>query len=372
MHQAVDVAKVVDPTVTCALENPGQSCARISDFLRSEVNNKVVPGAYIANTMVVEDKLAAVLISTHNWDDLIDESFPEYVDGVHVVISSATSSFTYVFEDGAATVVGEGDQHDRNYDDTRHSFLLNITGAGDVEYRVSMYATNSYYRGFRDESPIYASVIGGAIVVVTSLLFFLYDFFLSRTARENEVILSTKRAFVRYISHEIRTPLNTVNVGLKVLSQEVGTLSQTGREGQGSFEDSKKVLLTLVNEIADSSDAAVDVLNDLINYDKICMGTMILETHVVDFCTLVENACAPFLLQAQQSNIHMTLDIEDGLRGPSSNGSVVRVVGDDVKLMQTLRNLLSNAVKFTPASGSIDVSGIRFLFIFSDSQYLTE
>ena len=128
------------------------------------------------------------------------------------------------------------------------------------------------------------------------MLFALYDYFLSRSAREHAVILATKRAFVRYISHEIRTPLNTVNIGLKVLMQElVGlpaflappspsspqhTVSAPHLSLSHQFEEKQKELLDLVLEVEDSSDTAVGILNDLINYDKISMNNMLLELEV--------------------------------------------------------------------------------------------
>jgi signal transduction histidine kinase len=51
---------------------------------------------------------------------------------------------------------------------------------------------------------------------VVSMIFLLYDFAVSRQSERQQVVLDTKRRYVRFISHEIRTPLNTIRLGLKL------------------------------------------------------------------------------------------------------------------------------------------------------------
>ena len=362
--------------------NSTEDCYRITDFVVPQVQDfKIAPAAMTVYPQSIEGELKGLSFATHYWSSLIENSIASYVNGVVAVISTNTRVFTYVVNNGDAGDPVEGDMHDPEEDHTRHSFIANIRGKGDVEYTVEFYASKTYYSSFEDNRAIYACIIGVSISVVSAFLFFLYDFFLSRSAREQAVILATKRAFVRYISHEIRTPLNTVNIGLKVLMQELVRIpafvaSISSAEGDSGvdevqLEEKQKELLDLVMEIEESSDTAVNILNDLINYDKISMNNMMLELEVLDGFALLEGTYHPFLLQARQKNIEMSIDINriateenderqigNGGDNPKPSCHSIRVVGDAVKLTQVFRNLLSNALKFTPSGGRIEVTGM--------------
>jgi hypothetical protein len=121
------------------------------------------------------------------------------VDGFNFVIESTTRVFTYRLVDKVVVLVSEGDKHDSKYSTSKHSFVAVLKGAGGLQFTVSIYASHAYYEQFEDNRAVYASIIGASISVGMSVLFLPYDFFLSRTARENAVVLETKRAFVRYI-----------------------------------------------------------------------------------------------------------------------------------------------------------------------------
>jgi signal transduction histidine kinase len=380
-----------------AAGNSTMHCQRITDFVVPQLNFEIAPAAMMVHPVSIQGSLKALVFSTQYWGDLIDFSIPAYVSGLVVVVSTESNSFTYNVVDGGTSVPVEGDFH--SHDSSRHSFIADIQGKDGIYYTVSIYASDTYYAGFEDNRAVYACIIGVVIAVMMVGLFFLYDYFLSRSAREHAVILATKRAFVRYISHEIRTPLNTVNIGLKVLMQELGSLTaliaatssfaSTATSSSSStpcsetdaptppspahctsealIDEKQRDLLALVLEIEDSSDTAVGILNDLINYDKISMNNMNLELQVLDVWQLLRESYEPFLMQARQKNLRMTLvlDCDDEEEAPGVAGGVgdhesvraVRIIGDSVKLKQVLRNLLSNALKFTPHHGNIEVSG---------------
>jgi signal transduction histidine kinase len=108
----------------------------------------------------------------------------------------------------------------------------------------------------------------------------------------------------------------------------------------------------LVDEIEDSADIAVTVLNDLINYDKIVMGSLSLELTTVSMLECVRNTVRPFQVQARERNIALKL------KGQSVRflDTLVCTV-DVVKIEQVIRNLVCNALKFTPIDGEVTVSG---------------
>ena len=90
--------------------------------------------------------------------------------------------------------------------------------------------------------------------------------------------------FVRYVSHEIRTPLNTVVMGLKLLHKRLAVLKE-------------QQLIEIVQDLSTSTDVAVDILNDLLTYEKLSSNILELDKKVLKVEDFVNNTCHPFFLQ---------------------------------------------------------------------------
>jgi signal transduction histidine kinase len=132
--------------------------------------------------------------------------------------------------------------------------------------------------------------------------------------------------------------------------------------------------LDLSEDILSNSHSAVDVLNDLLNYDKIENGTLHLEISVVPIWALIDRTASEFLLQAKKKEINYVLDfsalaepVDDGNKSAraselSRNVKEHKVLGDMMRIAQVLRNLISNALKFTPEGGEI-YSYLWLLFV---------
>jgi signal transduction histidine kinase len=105
----------------------------------------------------------------------------------------------------------------------------------------------------------------------------------------------------------------------------------------------------------------VDVLNDLLNYDKIETGTLRLEFSSVPIWQVLKKTTAGFAMQAKEKKVSFTLTgkLWDGQLSPSelAEYQALRVVGDSMRISQVLRNICSNALKFTPTSGSVSIHG---------------
>jgi signal transduction histidine kinase len=129
--------------------------------------------------------------------------------------------------------------------------------------------------------------------------------------------------------------------------------------------------LELTDEICESAEPSVDVLNDLLNYDKIQMGGFSMEFCVFRVRQLVEEISKEFRLSARKKNIHFTLDnrlllqpenscnpttLLDNVGAENGIDEVVmdslKIVGDRIRLAQVLRNLVSNSLKFTAVDGA--------------------
>ena len=90
--------------------------------------------------------------------------------------------------------------------------------------------------------------------------------------------------FMRYISHEIRTPLNIVFLGLKSLEDDIKAC------------DTANCISTL-HDIKGSCQIALQVLNDMLMYDKIQSGLLVLELENLNPWEFLQNTYSPFLLQ---------------------------------------------------------------------------
>jgi len=69
----------------------------------------------------------------------------------------------------------------------------------------------------------------------------------------------------------------------------------------------------LAQEVQTSARSAVDVLSDLLNFDKIEHGELQLELTVIPFWNLIEQTVNEFRLAASNKNIQLALDLSDVL-----------------------------------------------------------
>lgn len=153
-----------------------------------------------------------------------------------------------------------------------------------------------------------------------------------------ETALETKRIFVRHVSHEIRTPLNTTIIGLQLLEAELK---------KPALVRDENLLSDLVADVNTSSVIAVDILNDLLLYEKIEGGLMALELAEVEAWDMIKEVLRVFRIQAKSSQIN--LEYPD----VCADGYFIKV--DKYKLSQVIRNLVSNALKFTSPNGRVSV-----------------
>ena len=98
-----------------------------------------------------------------------------------------------------------------------------------------------------------------------------------------------KQMFMRYLSHKIRTPLNSVYVGLTIMLTE---LKRLGRQGQ-----QHRNLLETAMDTLKSCQSAVDILDDMILYDRITHGLVGLEKTLFNPWVHICNVVGPFRTQ---------------------------------------------------------------------------
>jgi len=145
-----------------------------------------------------------------------------------------------------------------------------------------------------------------------------------RQARmQAEAATRAKAAFLATMSHEIRTPMNGVIGMIDLLWQT--ELAESQREMLSTVRDSAFSLLTIINDILDSS--------------KIEAGRLDLEAIPFSLRDIVEGVAESMAPNAGKKGLEMA-----AFTAPEIPDSLI---GDPVRIRQIVMNLASNAVKFT-------------------------
>lgn len=160
--------------------------------------------------------------------------------------------------------------HDEKFDKYRRSALLNPAGlfsSSSASYTLTLYPKDELFDVYSTQNPAVATAGSVCIIIFTSLLFTLYDFFVRQEFTAKRSVLEAKRNFVRFVSHEVRTPLNAVCMGLQLMQEEIRE-SQSNLTTRKRYSDNEAKMYALTEDILANATSAVGVLNDLLNCDK--------------------------------------------------------------------------------------------------------
>ncbi|MBF0155730.1 MAG: response regulator [Magnetococcales bacterium] len=147
-----------------------------------------------------------------------------------------------------------------------------------------------------------------------------------RQAREEaERANAAKSEFLANMSHEIRTPMNTI-IGLGYLLLQ-GELPPVVRDHLEKVQTAAHALLQLIDEILD--------------FSKIEAGRLELERTDFDLDQVLENVSAIVAFKGEEKGVEVIFDTPPELPR--------LLIGDPLRLTQSLLNLGSNAMKFTRA-----------------------
>lgn len=142
-----------------------------------------------------------------------------------------------------------------------------------------------------------------------------------------------KSQFVSQASHDLRTPLTAIKGSLDNLLM--------GIAGDLNEKQSK-----IMQRATKSVDRLTNLINDVLDLNRIETGRIILEKTDIPFKTLIENILHENRPAAEQKQIQLSFDAEEGdYTLQIDGGKMERVVGE----------LVSNAIKYTPENGTVDV-----------------
>lgn len=92
---------------------------------------------------------------------------------------------------------------------------------------------------------------------------------------------------MKYVSHEVRTPLQTTLGGLSLLENHIEKKAILNRS----------VLREMIEDATSSCNTAIEIMSELLLYEKIEGGLLDLEKEEVEFWDFVGDTIKVFLLQ---------------------------------------------------------------------------
>jgi signal transduction histidine kinase/CheY-like chemotaxis protein len=132
-----------------------------------------------------------------------------------------------------------------------------------------------------------------------------------------------------------------------------------------SAEDENSNHLETLLDVQSACKIAVEILDDLLCFDKLESGILELHKHDVAVTPFINDCVNMFVSQAREAGVSISITSEDPSLSPlhQGRGSDVSealregdtVCMDKFKMDQVLRNLISNALKFTARGGSVTV-----------------
>ena len=142
-----------------------------------------------------------------------------------------------------------------------------------------------------------------------------------------------KTQFVSQASHDLRTPLTAIKGSLDNLLMGIA----------GALSEKQTKIMTRATT---SVDRLTNLINDVLDLNRIETGRIVLEKTDIPFKALVENIINENRPASDQKQIQLAFVASDGDCILHIDGSKIeRVVGE----------LISNAIKYTPDKGTVDV-----------------
>src|SRR5688572_17676696 len=143
-----------------------------------------------------------------------------------------------------------------------------------------------------------------------------------------------KKEFTSTLSHELRTPLTSIIGSLQLINS--GVMGKVERE------------IAELTEVAErNGQRLLDLINDILDIEKIESGKLALAPELIPVDALVEEAIVLNKGFAERFRVRFQAHGDTAER---------KVHADRKRLLQVMTNLLSNAAKFSPEGGVVDIT----------------
>ncbi len=164
----------------------------------------------------------------------------------------------------------------------------------------------------------------------------LFAIFVEDVTKKHEVE-RMKKEFMAMVSHDLRTPLTSLMMTHELLEDgRYGELNEAGLRGMRRASESIKRLMNLVN--------------DLLDLEKIESGQLELYLEIVPVLAMVEDSLAAVAALLSKKELQLEIAVKE---------SSLMAFTDRERLIQTMVNLLSNAIKFSEPGKKLIVKAER-------------
>eukprot|EP00979_Chaetoceros_neogracilis_P018502 scaffold10691_cov287-Chaetoceros_neogracile.AAC.1 len=127
------------------------------------------------------------------WAQILHKVLPNYIEGMHIVLESSDlegpelqlqQQWTYDVSGEEVTLLGEGDLHEPKFDKFEHK--VEASGANETEnlgivgnlvsYEIRIYPSSVFRKRYLSQKPLAMTIVVVSIFILTSLIFFAYDY----------------------------------------------------------------------------------------------------------------------------------------------------------------------------------------------------
>jgi len=152
--------------------------------------------------------------------------------------------------------------------------------------------------------------------------------------QKTKAALEIKSQFLSTVSHELRTPLTSIK----------GTLDLVNSGVMGPVPEQMQTVLHIA---AKNSKRLADLIDDLLDLQKIEAGEMAFRFNLLGVRDLIEESVTMSRGYAEQMDVTLQVVLPE---------DEVFINGDADRLAQVMANLISNASKFSHKGGTVEIS----------------
>jgi len=140
-----------------------------------------------------------------------------------------------------------------------------------------------------------------------------------------------KTEFLSVAAHQLRTPLGSMRWNMEMLlAGDIASLPKPAQE--------------VVQQIYESNQRMISLVNDLLNVSRIEQGRVLDKLKLTDILELIKEVISEMKIEAEKKLVSISLMI---------NNNVSKIMVDPKRFRQVIQNLLSNAVKYNYSGGRV-------------------